>query len=539
MKLVECVPNFSEGRNLEIISQIKEAISKVNEVKLLSVEPGEATNRTVFTFVGTPESVVEGAFRGIKKAYELIDMSKHKGAHPRMGACDVCPFVPLEGVTMEECIELARKLGKRVAEELNLPVYLYGEAASVPVRKDLSYVRCGEYEGLPQKLATPEGKPDFGPAEFNSKFGACIIGARPFLIAYNVNLNTKDKKLAHEIASTIRESGKKVKDKGGEVLAVIPGRLKAVKAVGWYIEEYGFAQVSINLLDYTVTPLYKVFEVVKEEAEKLGLFVTGSEIVGLVPKQALIETGEYFIEKQKKPSALSEMELIEFAILSLGLNSIEKFIPGEKIIEYRLHSRPLTGVDIGSYLDRLSSPSPVPGGGSVAALSVALGYALLAMVVNLSLGKKKTQDTLLKEIGKKAQQGKDKLLEKMLKDEDAFLKVMEAYKIPRNSPERQSSLEEALLGAAGVPFSVLSVCKEVMEMANQLLEYGNPNCYTDALVAKECALCGARSAFYNVKVNLENLSLRKEEGEALLSEAANLLKEIEKCVYPVERNFTS
>ena len=397
MKLVECVPNFSEGRNNDIINAITKEIEKVEKVMLLDIDSGAATNRTVVTFIGPPEEIKKAAFNAIKKASELIDMSAHKGEHSRIGATDVCPFIPVSGVTMEDCVNIANEVGRRVGEELKIPVFLYEEAAKVPERKNLANIRQGEYEGLEEKLKAPEWKPDYGEAIFNPASGATVIGAREFLIAYNVNLNTKKKKIAGEIAKTIRESGKAKRDEEGKIIRnengkalKIPGTLKFVKAVGWYIEEYGQTQVSINLTNYKITPFHKVFEEVKNQAESLGAMVTGSELVGLIPKDAMIEAGKYFLKKQDECLGVPEDDLIKMAIMSMGLSQITPFVPEKKIIEYRFKKKEgsLTEMTVSDFVNELSRSSPAPGGGSVAALCGSISAGLSSMVANLTYGKK-------------------------------------------------------------------------------------------------------------------------------------------------------
>lgn len=549
-KIVECVPNFSEGRNKEVINKIAEAIESVEGAMLLDIDPGEATNRTVFTFVGDPESVVEAAFRAIKTASELIDMRKHHGEHPRMGAADVVPFVPVSGITMEECAELAEKLGKRVGEELGIPVYLYENAARTEERRSLANIREGEYEALPKKLADPKWKPDFGPAEFNervAKTGATVIGAREFLIAYNVNLNTRDKKLAHEIALNIREkgrfkrdaSGKIVKDENGNKVR-IPGRLKAVRAIGWYIDEYGLAQVSINLINYKITPLHKVFEACMEEAQKLGLRVTGSEIVGLVPKAAIVEAGKYFLEKQGRSTAVSEEELIHIADLSLGLSQLYKFEPDEKIIELKLEKEKhrLWKMRVRDFINELASQSPAPGGGSVAALSGALSAALSAMVSNLTFGKKGFEEVWkeIEKVGVRAQELKDEFLSLIDKDTDAFNKLMDAFKISKKDPEREEKIEEATKEATLVPLETLKKTEELLELAEEVVNKGNPNSISDAGGAAIMADAAAREAYLNVLINLLSIQDKdfvertKKEAEEILEKVEKKAKELEKEV---------
>ena len=547
-KIVECVPNFSEGRNKEVINKIAEAVKSVEGVMLLDVDPGEATNRTVYTFVGDPDSVVEAAFRAIKTASELIDMRKHHGEHPRMGAADVVPFVPVSGITMEECAELAERLGKRVGEELGIPVYLYENAARTEERRSLANIREGEYEALPKKLVDPKWKPDFGPAEFNehvARTGATVIGAREFLIAYNVNLNTRDKKLAHEIALNIREKGRFKRDENGKIVrdengnkVRVPGKLKAVRAIGWYIDEYGQAQVSINLINYKITPLHKVFEACVEEAQKLGLRVTGSEIVGLVPKAAIVEAGKYFLEKQGRSTAVSEEELIQIADLSMGLSQLYKFEPDEKIIELKLEKEKqrLWKMRVRDFLNELASQSPAPGGGSVAALSGALSAALSAMVSNLTFGKKGFENVWkeIEEVGVKAQALKDEFLSLIDKDTDAFNKLMDAFKISKKDPERDKKIEEATKEATLVPLDTLKKTEELLELAEEVINKGNPNSISDAGGAAIMADAAAREAYLNVLINLQSIQ-DKDFVERIKKEAGEILKRVEKKARELEK----
>jgi glutamate formiminotransferase/formiminotetrahydrofolate cyclodeaminase len=388
-QIVECVPNFSEGRDAGVIELITGEVKKVAGVELLDVDPGRDTNRTVVTFAGAPAAVEEAAFQAIRKAAEVIDMSRHKGAHPRMGATDVCPFVPVSGVTMADCVEIARRLARRVGEELAIPAYLYEEAASSPERRSLAYIREGEYEGLPEKLKKKEFKPDFGKAVFNRQAGATVIGAREFLIAYNVNLNTRNVKLARAIANRMREKGYTVKNPASGETETIPGTLQAVRAVGWYIPEYQMAQISVNLLNYNITPLYRVFEEAERLAAEFGVRVTGSELVGLIPLEALLQVGRHFLRKQGNSRGVDERELVRVAVQSLGLGELSPFHPEHKIIEYRFRKPgPLAAMDLVSFCAELASDSPAPGGGSIAALNGALSAGLSAMVGNLTFGKK-------------------------------------------------------------------------------------------------------------------------------------------------------
>lgn len=532
-KIVECVPNFSEGRDMGIIKQITDEIEKVEGAILLDVDPGADTNRTVVTFVGTPEAVKEAAFRAIKKAAELIDMSKHKGAHPRMGATDVCPFVPVSGVTMEDCVQIAREVGERVARELGIPVYLYEEAATRPERRSLADIRVGEYEGLPEKLKDPEWKPDFGEPVFNPKSGATVIGAREFLIAYNLNVNTRDRKLAHRVALRIREKGRIVKKKDGTKERV-PGRLKAVRAIGWYIPEYGYAQISVNLTNYKITPLWKLFEVACEEAEGLGLRITGSELVGLIPKEAMLESGRHFLEKMGKCPAVPEKELIHIAVLSMGMDQTHPFKPEEKIIEYRIaKEKNLTAMRIDDFADELSSESPAPGGGSVAALIGTLSASLSSMVANLTYNKKgyKEFNDEIAAAGIEAQKLKDRFLSLIEEDTEAFNSVMDAMKMPSGTDEeaeaKEKAIEEATKKATSVPLETLKLTEKLLEVANVVAEKGNKNSISDAGVAAISAKAAAESAYMNVIINVPGIK-DEEFKENVLKEAKEVLENVRK-----------
>ncbi len=519
--LIECVPNFSEGRNKETIDAIAGAITGVSGASLLDVDPGADTNRTVVTFVGPPDAVVEAAFRAIRIAAERIDMAVQRGAHPRIGATDVCPFVPLAGATMADCVELAQRLGRRVGEELGIPVYLYEHAATREERRNLATIREGEYEGLAAKLARPEWKPDFGPARLNPRSGATVIGAREFLIAYNVNLNTEDRALAHDIALSIRETGRArrnaagaiVRDQAGRAL-LEPGTLKAVKAVGWTIAERKLAQVSINLVDYQVTPPHVAFEEVRKEARKRGLRVTGSEIVGLVPLAAMLTAGRYFIELQGKSPGVPEAELVRVAVQSLGLSELAPFDPQKKIIEYRVAhpgDERLVALRVRDFVDELSTASPAPGGGSAAALMGALAAALAAMVANLTVGKKGHEEVAesMKAIAVAAQGHKDFFLAAVDEDTRAFEALMAAYRLPATSDAERETKAKAvaagLRGATRVPYSVLEHTLLVLELARQVAERGNPNARSDAGVAALAAAAAARGAYLNVLVNVQSL----------------------------------
>ncbi len=530
MKLVECVPNFSEGRDPEKIKAITQEIERTPEVRLLDVDPGETTNRTVVTFVGSPEGVKEAAFRAIRKAAELIDMRQQKGAHSRIGATDVCPFVPVSGITMEDCIQLARDLGERVARELGIPVYLYEQAAQKPERRNLAHIRAGEYEGLAEKLKDPEWAPDFGAPVFNPGAGATIIGAREFLIAYNINLNTRDRRLAHEIALSLRESGRAQRDAEGNIVrdaqgrAVgLPGRFPHVKAVGWYIEDYGVAQVSINFTNYRISPVHLVFDEAIQQAEKLGLRVTGSELVGLIPKEALLMAGRYYLEKQGKSPGIPEEELVRTAVRSLGLADVTPFDPMKKIIEYQFKEvePSLVRLNLREFANSLSLDSPTPGGGSAAALCAALSAALCAMVANLTVSKKGYEGVWekMKEAALKAQELKDDLLQAVDEDTRAFNRVMEAFSLPKGSEEqakeRQAAIEQATKQATLVPLGVLEKCGPILDLAKFVAQKGNRNSLSDAGVAGLIAEAAAVGALYNVKINLPGIQDEAFKKEAL------------------------
>lgn len=521
-KVVECVPNFSEGRDRAVIDFIAAAIAGAPGVALLDVDPGADTNRTVYTFVGSPEAVLEGAFRGARAAFERIDMTRHTGAHARLGALDVCPFVPVSGVTMEECAELARRLAKRVGAELAVPVYLYEKAASRPERANLANIRSGEYEGLPEKLKDPAWAPDAGPAAFVPRFGAMVTGAREFLVAYNINFNTRDEKLAHDIALSVREAGrakkgpdgKTLKDAAGKTVKE-PGSLKAVKGVGWYIEQYGRAQLSMNLTDRTVTPVHVAFEEVCRQAAARGLRVTGSELVGLVPKDCLIDAGRFYLARQGKSDAMPERELIHIAVRSLGLDELAPFDPEKKVVEFAMRDRGrkrLVDLRIPEFLDETSSDSPAPGGGSVAALCGGLSAALAAMVGNLTANKKDYADRAkaMAETARRAQAAKERFCALIDEDTDAFNAVMAAMKLPKKSDEekaaRARAMEAANQGATRVPLETLELTLEAALACEATARDGNPNSVTDAAVGGLCARAAARGAYYNVVVNLQGIT---------------------------------
>jgi len=509
-KIVECVPNFSEGRDLIIIEKITDEIKKVPGAELLDVDPGKDTNRTVVTCAGDPGAVMEAAFQAIKRASELIDMSKHSGAHSRMGATDVCPFVPVSGVTMEDCVEMANKLGKRVAEELNIPVYLYEHAATSEERCSLAYIREGEYEALPEKLKQEKYKPDYGKPVFNAGAGATVIGAREFLIAYNVNLNTRNVKIARKIANLIREKGRMVKNKETGKREQVPGTLKAVRGVGWYIDEYNMAQLSFNLLNYNITPVYRVFEEAEKFAREFGVRVTGSELVGLIPLEAMLQCGRHFLEKQGSTTGVSEKELIRVAVQTMGLEDVAEFNPGHKIIEYRLKKKGrLASMNIYEFADELASDSPAPGGGSVAALSGTLSAGLSSMVGNLTYAKKQYKEfrELMIEVSDKAQGLKDFFTESIDKDTDAFNKIMDAFSLPKSTEEEQAernkAIQDATKEATLIPFTVLEKSKEAAELALTVAEKGNQNSLSDSGVAGLTASAAAEGALYNVMINLD------------------------------------
>jgi glutamate formiminotransferase/formiminotetrahydrofolate cyclodeaminase len=508
MQIIECVPNFSEGNNLDIIRQITDEIESAEGVRLLNVDSGKATNRTVVTFVGTPEVVVEAAFRAIKKAGELIDMSKHRGEHPRMGATDVCPLIPISNISMEETAVWAQQLAKRVGEELLLPVYLYESAQSNKERSNLSMIRTGEYEGFFKKIKMPEWKPDFGPAEFDAKRGATVIGARDFLVAYNVNLNTTSTRRANAIAFDIREAGRKIKNEKGEEV-VVPGSLKFVKAIGWFIKEYGIAQISINLTNINVTPVHIAFDEVCKKAEARGMRVTGSELVGLIPLKAMLDAGKYFLRKQKRSVGVSEKELIRIAVKSMGLDELSSFKPEEKIIEYMLtgKSTRLIAMNLSDFADETASESPAPGGGSIAAYVGALGISLGTMVANLS-SHKKGWDERWEEFSDWADRGqryKSELLRLVDADTNAFNQIMNAFALPKSTEEekltRKKAIQEATRIAIEIPFAVMQNAYASMEIIKAMAESGNPNSVSDAGVGALCARAAVMGAFMNVRIN--------------------------------------
>lgn len=520
-QIVECVPNFSEGRDMAVIKQITDEIERVDGAELLDVDPGADTNRTVVTMVGEPEAVLEAAFQAIKRASEVIDMSKHSGAHARMGATDVCPFVPVRGLSMEDCAEFARRLGKRVGDELGIPIYLYEHAASREERQNLATVRAGEYEGLAEKFKDPEWKPDFGPAEFNPNWGATAIGARKFLIAYNVDLNTRHTKKATDIALDIREQGrikrneqgKFVRDENGKPVRK-PGTLKACKAVGWYIDEYQMAQISMNLVDFELTPIHTAFDEVVVQAEKRGIRVTGSELVGLVPLDAMLEAGRHYLKKQNSPTGVPEEELVRIAIQSLGLNEISPFDPRERIIEYRLQKDrfdKLVNMRVDAFANELSSDSPAPGGGSVSALSGSMAAALTSMVGVLTFGKKGYEDHFAEsdEIAVQSQELKDEFLFLVDEDTESFNQVIAAMRLAKKTDEQKAVRDAAILEAskysAEVPLRVMNAALKAMKLAARIAEIGNENSLSDAGVAILQSQACLEGAGMNVLINLQGL----------------------------------
>ncbi|MHB0970624.1 MAG: glutamate formimidoyltransferase [Thermoanaerobaculia bacterium] len=532
MKLVECVPNISDGRRPEVYEAAANAAASVPGVTLLNVDPGGETNRTVITFVGAPEAVLEGAFQLIAKSIEIIDMSSHKGAHPRMGAVDVVPFVPVSGVTMEECADLARRLGERCARELSLSIYLYEFAATAEHRRNLADIREGEYEGLAKKIVDPKWKPDFGPAKFNARSGATVIGARKFLVAYNINLNTLDKRLATRVAFDIRERGRMKRDEQGEPILDAkgepvwePGILKSVKAVGWVIPEFGCAQISINLTDLDVTPLHAVFDTADERARARGLRVTGSELVGLLPRDVLLAAGRHYVTKMGRSPGIPEAALIHIAMRSLGLSEVKTFDPQERIIEYRLaEPARLVNMTLRGFVDELSADSPAPGGGSVSALAGAMGAGLAAMVANLSHAKKgmESKQPDFERIAVRGQQLKDKLLAAVDADTAAFDKLLDAMRMRKETPEeiaaRDAALNEATVGAIEIPLGVLESCPEVIELCREIGKIGLQASLSDAGVGTQVARAAAAGAYQNVCINMSGLG-DKKRAKALIKRA--------------------
>ncbi len=551
-QLLECVPNFSEGRDPAVIRQITAVIESVEGVKLLDVDPGKATNRTVVTFVGEPAAVVEAAFQAIKKAGEIINMSQHRGEHPRMGATDVCPLIPIANISIHEAANWARKLAERVGQELELPVYLYEAAASRPERQNLATIRAGEYEGLAQKLRHEDWQPDFGPARFDAQRGATVIGARDFLVAYNVNLNTTSVRRANAVAFDIREkgrvlndpqTGKPLKDEHGEPLRQ-SGLLKGVKAIGWFIEEYGVAQISMNITDTSSTALHEAFEACCESARQRGMRVTGSELVGLVPLAVMLDAGRYFLRKQQRSTGISDAEVIKIAVKSMGIDELAPFDPQRKIIEYNLEAdnpaklKQLIKKDLCAFADATASESPAPGGGSVSAYVGALGVALATMVANLS-SHKRGWDDRWEEFSYAAERGqkiKEALLRAVDDDTDAFNAIMAAFGLPNTTPEdktaRKAAIQAATRHAIEVPYRVMQDSFGSFQLIREMVEKGNPNSITDAAVGALCARTALRGALLNVKINASGLDDKEfartiiEAGDQMAAEAERLEQEI-------------
>lgn len=541
--LIECVPNFSEGNDMSVIKQITDTIEQVEGVMLLDVDPGKATNRTVVTFVGSPDVVIEAAYRAIKKASELIDMSKHKGEHPRMGATDVCPLIPVSGITMEETAVYAQQLAKRVGETLSIPVYLYEAAQPNAARNNLSVIRAGEYEGFFEKINLPDWKPDFGPAVMNVKAGATVIGARDFLIAYNVNLNTKSVRLANSIAFDVREAGrvkregnpitgKVLKDADGNDIR-IPGTLKAVKAIGWFIEEYNIAQISMNLTNYQITSVHQAFDEVCRSAQSRGVRVTGSELVGLIPLNALLDAGKYFLRKQKRSVGVSEEELIHIAVKSLGLDELGPFDPQQKIIEYKLRnaqSEKLVRMSLRDFANETASESPAPGGGSIAAYVGALGVALGNMVANLSAGKRgwEAQTEWFSDWAEKGQVIQRQLMNLVDEDTAAFNAIMQAFGLPKQTDaekqERTLAIEAATKNACEVPLRTMQLSFQSLDILEAMIEKGNQNSITDAGVGVLCVKTAVRGAYFNVLVNAKSLK-NETTAQQLISDSKKLLQQ--------------
>ncbi|MGL5681774.1 MAG: glutamate formimidoyltransferase [Marinifilaceae bacterium] len=559
-QLIECVPNFSEGNNMQIINAIVDSMKSVDGISVIDVDPGKATNRTVVTMVGEPKAICEAAFRGVKKASELIDMSKHKGAHPRFGATDVCPLIPVSNITMEETVEYARALAKRIGEELNIPVYCYENAAFKPERKNLAACRAGEYEALGERLASADWHSDFGPRTFNAsvaKTGATAVGARNFLVAYNINLNTTSTRRANAIAFDVRErgralregdpvTGKLVKDANGKNV-MLPGTLKSVKAIGWFIEEYGVAQISMNLTDINVTPVHVAFDEVCNKANDRGIRVTGSELVGVIPLKAMLDAGKYFLRKQQRSLGVSDDELIKIAVKSLGLDELYPFEPKKKIIEYILEEQENAGkqklvdMSLTKFAEETASESPAPGGGSISAYMGALGASLAAMVANLS-SHKRGWDSRWEEFSDWAEKGKQFQMDLLkLVDEDtlAFNKIMDAFGLPKKTDEekqaRKQAIQDATKFATEVPFRTMKLCYDAMAVAKAMAEVGNPNSVSDAGVGALACRSGVYGAYLNVKINAAGLD-DKDYARTVIAEAekmVHLASELEKEIIAI------
>ncbi|OPX30130.1 MAG: glutamate formimidoyltransferase [Candidatus Cloacimonas sp. 4484_143] len=550
MRIVECVPNFSEGRDLKIIEQITDKIKAVDGATLLDVDPGADTNRTVVTIVGEPEPVMEAAFQAIKKASELIDMTKHSGAHPRMGATDVCPFVPVSGVTMDDCVKFAHKVGKRVGEELGIPVYMYEYAATKPLWKNLAEVRKGEYEGLAAREGKEEWKPDYGPHKFNPKSGATAVSAREFLIAYNINLNSRDKKKAHDLALSIREKGrfkrdenkKIVKDKDGKKV-MVPGLFKNCKAVGWFIDEYNRAQISINLTNYNITPPHLVLEKVREMAVKKGIQITGSELVGLIPKEAILMAGKYYLKRLGESAGIPEKMIIETAVQSMGLDDLTDFDIDEKVIEYAIAKQDnLVNMTLTEFADELSTDSPAPGGGSVAALCSGMSGALSAMVSNLTFGKKGYEKVWeeAKELAEIGQDIKERSMYAIDKDTQAFYDMMDAARLPKKTDEdkkiRLDAIQESTKKAILVPMETLGIALEAVELSQKIARIGNENALSDAGVGAITANAAAKAAYLNVKINMAGIDDETFKFD-ILTKADTLLEKVNNIALNVEKEI--
>lgn len=546
-KLIECVPNFSEGVDMNIIKQITGEIESVEGVKLLDVDPGKATNRTVVTFVGEPEPVINAAFKAVKMASELIDMANHTGEHPRFGATDVCPLVPISGITMEETVKYARKLAKKIGEELNIPVYCYENAAFKEERRNLAFVRAGEYEGLKEKLAKPEWKPDFGPAVFNSKAGVTAVGARDFLVAYNINLNTTSTRRANAIAFDVREKGRILR-KGNPLTGEIvkdenakpvfsPGTLKSVKAIGWFIEEYGVAQISMNLTNLSICSVHEAFDEVWKKAEERGVRVSGSELVGLVPLNSILDAGRYFLNKQKRSIGISNDELIKIAVKSMGLDDLYPFNPDEKIIEYVMDKdrkkKGLINLSVNDFMNETASESPAPGGGSVSALMGSMGTSLATMVANLS-SHKRGWDERWKEFSDWADKGKEiqeSLMKMVDEDTNAFNEIMDAIRLPGKTEleknNKKAAIQEATKKAILVPFNVMKTCFRAYDLIEAMAKTGNPNSVSDAGVGALAVRSAIKGAWLNVKINASEFE-DKSFIDEIFQEAKQILKDSER-----------
>lgn len=520
-QLIECIPNFSEGRDQAVLDKIADAVRSVDGVKLLDVDPGKATNRTVFTFVGEPQAVIDAAFVAIKTASELIDMSKHSGEHPRMGATDVCPLVPIANISMEETVEWSKKLAKRIGEELQIPVYLYEFAASTPARKNLADIRSGEYEGLKDKILKPEWKPDFGPQTFHARSGATVIGARNFLVAYNINLNTTSTRRANAIAFDVREKGRVKQENGKPVLdekgeqVFEPGLLKSVKAIGWFIEEYGIAQISMNLTDITICKVHEAYEAVKKQAEQRGVRVTGSELVGLIPKQALLDAGRFYLNMQERSAGIPESEIIKIAVKSLGLDELKPFDPKKKVIEYLLEeesAKKLVDLTVTGFVNETSSESPAPGGGSVAALSGALGTALGTMVANLSSHKRGWDErwSFFAEYAEKGSIIQQELIHLVDEDTRSFNVLMDAFRLPNGNEAQKAARKEAIQKAtqyaAEVPLKVMQTSLKAYEVLAAMAEHGMESSISDVGVGALCIRTCVSGAWLNVRINAQSIT---------------------------------